>query len=409
MEHEADVVVVGGGIVGGALATALARAGVDVCVLERGSHHRDRNKGEALVPWGYRELDRLGLAPVLDGAGGMADPVWELIDPDGSVRPVPVDELDPEAPGAYSIGHPAACAALTAAASECGADVRFGTSATTVEPGPVPTVTWVEDGREHSVRTRLVVGADGRSSSVRRQLGLTRHRTARTHVISSLLVEQTSDLGDRVRVVGGDERMLLVIPLAGDRARMYLCSADEAFSGVDGAERLIAASQMAAAPDPHRWSGRPAGPCATFGGEDAWVDRPVAEGCVLVGDAAGYNSPIIGQGLALGLRDARIVAEALLGCDRWSADLFDAYVAERAERLRRLRFVAQLWARLRLAPDEDLLRLREHPLVLPVLVGILAGFDDADPGLFTEETARSFLGDREIPSPVAEAALATVG
>lgn len=406
-EHIFDVVIVGGGIVGGALATTLARAGIDVCVLERDTRYRDRNKGEAIVPWGWAELDRLGLTPVLDEVGGMVDPVWEFIDPDGSVRPVPVDQLHPDAPGSYTIGHPDSCEALAGAARRAGADVRYGAAAVTVAPGPEPTVTWTEDGREHQARTRLVIGADGRSSSVRRQLGITRHATERTHVVSSVLVEGTPEVGDHVRVVGGDERLLLVFPLAGDRTRLYLVSAEDNFSGVDGAGRLVSASQMGAAPEPQRWAGRPAGPCATFGGEDTWVDQPVVDGVVLVGDAAGYNSPIIGQGLSLALRDARLVSETLLAGERWTPDVFEAYVAERTERLRRVRFIAQLWARVRLAPDEDLLRLREHPLVPQVLVGVLAGFDGADPDLFTEETARELLFGRPIPGPVTTALAAT--
>jgi 2-polyprenyl-6-methoxyphenol hydroxylase-like FAD-dependent oxidoreductase len=73
--------------------------------------------------------------------------------------------------------------------------------------------------------------------------------------------------------------------------------------------------------------GTPLGPCATFGGEDTWVDVPFVGGAVLIGDAAGYNDPLIGQGLSLALRDARVVCEILL------AD--GALVARRPAALRR--------------------------------------------------------------------------
>jgi NADPH-dependent 2,4-dienoyl-CoA reductase/sulfur reductase-like enzyme len=49
-----DVVIVGAGIAGGALATALARSGVSVLLLEKTRLHHDRVRGESMVPWGVK-------------------------------------------------------------------------------------------------------------------------------------------------------------------------------------------------------------------------------------------------------------------------------------------------------------------------------------------------------------------
>jgi flavin-dependent dehydrogenase len=51
-----DVVVIGGGIAGNALAAVLARAGTAVLVLERSTVYRDRVRGEGFHA---RRLDRL--------------------------------------------------------------------------------------------------------------------------------------------------------------------------------------------------------------------------------------------------------------------------------------------------------------------------------------------------------------
>ena len=51
---DCDVAVVGGGIAGSALATVLAREGLDVVVLERQRAYADRVRGENLHPWGWR-------------------------------------------------------------------------------------------------------------------------------------------------------------------------------------------------------------------------------------------------------------------------------------------------------------------------------------------------------------------
>jgi 2-polyprenyl-6-methoxyphenol hydroxylase-like FAD-dependent oxidoreductase len=61
----------------------------------------------------------------------------------------------------------------------------------------------------------------------------------------------------------------------------------------------------------------------------------------LIGDAAGYSDPIIGQGLTLAIHDARLVGDALLGGPHWGHEAFGPYATERAERMRRLRATAE--------------------------------------------------------------------
>lgn len=59
--HEADVVVVGAGIVGSALATTLGRQGRSVILVERSLKEPDRIVGELLQPGGVAALKHLGL------------------------------------------------------------------------------------------------------------------------------------------------------------------------------------------------------------------------------------------------------------------------------------------------------------------------------------------------------------
>jgi 2-polyprenyl-6-methoxyphenol hydroxylase-like FAD-dependent oxidoreductase len=79
---------------------------------------------------------------------------------------------------------------------------------------------------------------------------------------------------------------------------------------------------------------------------------------VLVGDAAGHNDPIIGQGLSIALRDVRLVGEAILAGGRDQA-AFRHYVEERLERLLRLRITASLVAAPRAEYGEEA-RLRRQ-------------------------------------------------
>jgi 2-polyprenyl-6-methoxyphenol hydroxylase-like FAD-dependent oxidoreductase len=65
-----DVVIVGGGIGDGALATVLARAGIPTLVLEKSTVHVDHVRGEWIAPWGVAETERLGLYEALIAGGG---------------------------------------------------------------------------------------------------------------------------------------------------------------------------------------------------------------------------------------------------------------------------------------------------------------------------------------------------
>jgi 2-polyprenyl-6-methoxyphenol hydroxylase-like FAD-dependent oxidoreductase len=75
---------------------------------------------------------------------------------------------------------------------------------------------------------------------------------------------------------------------------------------------------------------------------DSWTDQPYAPGVVLIGDAAGWNDPIIGQGLSIALRDVRIVTDVIRDGWDWSTVAFVGYGEERRERMRRLRVTAQV-------------------------------------------------------------------
>ena len=65
-----EVVIVGGGIGGSALAAVLAREGIATTILEKSTVHVDHVRGEWLAPWGVAETQRLGLYDLLLEAGG---------------------------------------------------------------------------------------------------------------------------------------------------------------------------------------------------------------------------------------------------------------------------------------------------------------------------------------------------
>ena len=341
-----DVVIVGGGIAGSALAYALASRGRSVTVLESSAGFEDRVRGESMMPWGVKEARNLGVEQILLDAGAHVAPTWfqhfEGIDEPAMV---PLSMMIEGVSGALNIRHPDACQALIDAAAVAGATVVRGVHDVKLSPGDAVSIAYTTD-RPQEAHARLVVGADGRSSTVRRQADISLERDAPVNYMAGLLVDGLEGIPDDHDVMASDPGLLsLMFHQGGGRARLYHCmgrSAQRRFAGHDATAAFLAAwtpgrfplSELVAA-------GRPAGPCATYPGDDTWTDSPFADGVVLVGDAAGHNDPIVGQGLSIALRDARIVRDLILDGARQTAD-FAPYGRERSERMRRLRLIADV-------------------------------------------------------------------
>ena len=60
-----DMITVGGGLGGAALAKSMAEHGVRVLVLEREKQFKDRVRGEIMVTWGVAESQKLGIYELL--------------------------------------------------------------------------------------------------------------------------------------------------------------------------------------------------------------------------------------------------------------------------------------------------------------------------------------------------------
>jgi 2-polyprenyl-6-methoxyphenol hydroxylase-like FAD-dependent oxidoreductase len=80
----------------------------------------------------------------------------------------------------------------------------------------------------------------------------------------------------------------------------------------------------------------------------------------LIGNAAGYNDPINGQGVSVAYRDARILADILIAHDDWHGGIFAPFGEERIERMRRLRQAARFVTlfNARFGPEAEAARVR---------------------------------------------------
>ncbi len=343
-----DVVVVGGGIAGASLAAVLATDGYEVLLLERQTVYRDKVRGEVINCWGVVELFELGLEKAILDAGG----TWvnrfvgfdEVVEPDVAIAgALKLDEMLPGIPGVLDVGHPEACEALAVAAERAGATVVRGIGEVHVTGGPRPSVRYELDDLEYEVPCRLIVGADGRMSTVRRQLGINLTQTPPNSLGGGILVDDLHDWPVNTTSIGTEgDLMYFVFPRHGGRVRLYLLHGTELkgrFAGPDRQRNFMEAFQFRCIPGSEMFAkAKPLHSCAFYPMNDSWTDGPpFTEGAVLVGDAAGWTDPIVGQGLCIGLRDARMVRDILRSNSHWSPDIFRPYEEEREVRMRRIR------------------------------------------------------------------------
>jgi 2-polyprenyl-6-methoxyphenol hydroxylase-like FAD-dependent oxidoreductase len=383
---EADVVVVGGGIAGASLAYALASAGKHVAVLEASVEFEDRVRGEQMHAWGVKEARDLGVEQVLLDAGAHVTGLWRQY-VEGAPEPadLPVSIMVPGVDGSLNMRHPDACQALLDAAAGAGAIVHRGVRDITVAPGAVMTVDYAQDGQTEQVRAPLIVGADGRASTVRRQAGIDLSHDGPTNYIAGLLLDDLDVPDDHDAIVSEGDLFFVLFHQGHGRARAYLVvgqSGQHRFAGRDATDKFLEATAIRTFP----WGdsvarGTPAGPCATYPGDDTWTDRPFGDGVVLVGDSAGWNDPIIGEGLSIAMRDARVVRDLILAGATRATD-FAPYGRERVERMRTLRLSADVMS-VTFAEDADNRPARRvwfgermatmDPEVFPLVAGIMAG------------------------------------
>lgn len=405
-----DLVIVGGGIGGSALATVMARAGRSVLLLEKSAKYEDRVRGEWIAPWGVTETKRLGLYDLLMSVGGhhITDHVTydeSLAPADCEASALPLGIFAADVPGPLCLGHPHHCQTLFDAATAAGAETLRSVVIDKITLGASPSVTYTHNDRQHTAHARLIIGAEGRQSEVRAAAGIPLHQDKPHHWFAGLLVENVKGWNPTRQAIGTEDNFgFLAFPQGDGRVRVYGGYALEEkgrFNGEDGARRFLEAFRMACAPDNAALAaGTPAGPLFSYFNNDSWTDEPFAPGCVLIGDAAGWNDPINGLGLSITYRDVRMVSDILKETPAGHQPDFAPYAEERAERMRRLRFAGQIQAALDMefgeAARERRRSYHERKAADPMLglhgVAIMAGPENAPAEIFTEAHRARVLG-----------------
>ena len=357
-----DIIIVGGGIAGSALAKAMAEKGARVLVLEQETKFRDRVRGEAIMPWGTVEAMELGILDSIMAEAGHELPWFDTYL--GGDKPSHRDlaaTTDPKTV-VTAFYHPRMQESLIAAAEESGADVQRGATVIGVRTNGEPEVVAKLNGRETVNKARLLVGADGRRSIVRSQVGFDVQQDPGHNLVAGVLLDGVPVSDDASHAWMNSELGLwvLIFPQGGERVRAYVCypaSAGYRLTGAQDVPRFIQDAVRAGVPEDHYAKTKAAGPLATFDGGAAWVHHPYRNGVGLLGEAAATPDPTWGQGLSLSLRDARVLRDMLLSHEDWD-EAGNAYAAEH-DRYYSVIHTAELWQTqllLETGPDADVRR-----------------------------------------------------
>jgi flavin-dependent dehydrogenase len=167
MAERFDVVIVGARCAGSPLATLLARAGVKVAVVEQATFPRDTLSTHLFLADALAFLDKLGVIEDLRATGA---PFVGKVDNrvDGFRATLDWPRLPSDVGGMVSVRRIVLDPILARAAEQAGADVRMATKVTGLvrQAGDVSGVRVKDEHGESELHARLVVGADGRRSTV---------------------------------------------------------------------------------------------------------------------------------------------------------------------------------------------------------------------------------------------------
>lgn len=330
-EH-ADVAIVGARCGGSPLAALLARRGLKVVVFDQVTLPRPTLSSHVKQADSLAFLDRLG---VIDRVRATGAPFTRQVDARLDDFRIVADI--PHRPGDVGGG---ACIRrvvldpiLADAAAEAGADMRMATKVTGLieERGRVAGLRYQHDGGERRLRARLVVGADGRSSTVAKLVGARRYNVVPNERAYYWSYFEGADLsipprfvfhrwGDRFIIANPSDNGLYMVGCSPERTEReefkrnlepmfmdHALSCDSTAEAIEGARRATKIYGI-----------------LRF---DGYFREASGPGWALVGDAGHFKDPAAGRG----------IGDAFLQVDRLAPALVEGLGAGEAALDRALR------------------------------------------------------------------------
>ena len=339
---KADVIILGGGLVGMALAAAVDSSGLSAIVVDPADPDQRLDaafdgRTSAVSSSSTRMLRATGVADHFPAPGCpiLKIQVADGLDPGGlAFEPGEDDE-----PLGWMHENRHLRAALRARA-DAGKNLwlLWKSRIASVDRGDNRAVVLLEDGRK--LCAPLLVGAEGRNSPMREQAGIRMARWRYDHmaIVSVLAHERPHDnVAYEIFFPGGPFALL---PMADDKKRhrsaiVWSLQKEDAAGLLSLGDEDFAAEAKAAMGG---FLGKIAlaAPRSTYPLGFHHAAQITAQRLALIGDAAHAIHPIAGQGLNLGFRDAAALAQVLVEGARLGLDLGDRQLLDRYQRWRSL-------------------------------------------------------------------------
>jgi len=342
-----EVLVVGAGPVGLAVAASLAGHGHDVTVVDRQAAGANTSRAAVVHARTLEMLDRIGVSERMAGLGIQARQ-FTIRDGDRELVPVRFDDLPTEYPYTLMVPQNITEQILLDRLEELGGKVHRPYVATGVSQTADSAEVTLDSG--DTIKARYVVAADGMNSTIRDRAGLG-HEGNDALALSFALADVRVEGGlpaDEVMLFFSIPGMLVVAPLPDGSFRL-VAEVDDAPEQPDVAyaQRLLdtrGPRSTATRVTEVIWGSR-------FRIHERVADQYRAGRVLLAGDAAHTHSPAGGQGMNLGLRDAVTLGDALsVALREGREDKLDEYAARSRAEAMHVVALAHRLTRLATAP-----------------------------------------------------------